>query len=553
MTVPLYFKYQTAYDRFYLYDTKTNEILRVSEEIFTIIDNYGVLTPDAIIDKYKGCFAEQTLRDALEVLDEFSMKGVLRPHIPCQRPEILGIRLYDKTYSLEEFLNTFSRMLTLELTHRCNLNCEYCCFGKHYAHYRSHGMETMPEETAKQAIRYHLDKPESGRTITFYGGEPLLEFSLLQRLVLYAEQYCFDKGKEPPRFSLTTNGTLLTDDICRFFVEHNFSVLISLDGCQESHDRYRVFRSNGQGTFDLIMKNLLQFAELYPDFMGRGLSLTLTADNDFYETNRVVKGLMKSYPTLIVNFVNSNTSVIRNAMSCECEQKGCTRPQEYPVQDSLPAFLNWTPDVLKRYQDCQNQFQETLFLSPETARNEFPIFHKMFEGDYRNLHKRTIKRHPLSPKVACGCIPGAVRLYCAVEGTFYPCEKVEAIPHLCIGNIENGIDHQRVSAMIEYLGNETECDACAGKEFCSICPNYVTENNKGEFDRVLIANYCARIAENSVSKLVSYTKIMENQPSLFDIYKTESTGDDWLPHIQFVIRLTKSREATQRTSCRSTG
>ena len=535
MTAPLCFKYKTASDRFYIYDTKTNEILRVSGELLAIVDDYGLLDSDAIIEKHKAYFTEQSLRDAVEALGDFSVKGVLCPHVPYHRPEILGLRLNDKNYSLEDFINTFSRMLTLELTHRCNLNCEYCCFGKHYANYRSHGTASIPEETAKQAIRYHLDKPESGRTITFYGGEPLLEFSLLKRLVFYAEQYCASTGKEPPHFSLTTNGTLLDDDICRFFVEHRFSVLVSLDGCKESHDRYRTFRANGLGTFDIILKNLYRFKELYPDFMGRGISLTLTADNDFYMTNQVIKELIESYPTLIVNFVNSNTNSLRNSLSCECEQSGCTRSQEFQAQESVPSFLNWTPESLKRYQDCQNQFQEMLFMSPEMARNEFPVFYKMFESDYRNLHKRMIKRQSRSPKVACGCIPGAVRLYCAIDGAFYPCEKVEEISHLCIGNVEDGIDHQKVRAMLEYLSNETECDTCVGKEFCSICPNYVTENN-GEPNSGLIANYCARISESSVNKLTAYTKIMETQPSIFDVYKTESTGDDWLPHVQFVVR-----------------
>jgi uncharacterized protein len=540
MVSPLYIKYQTTPDCHYLFDIATNEIVRVSSEIYGIIDDYGVLDTESIVTKHKTQYDEQVIRDALTALISLSKKGVLRPHVPHQHPKIIGLRLDGKTYSLDEFLNKFSRMLTLELTHRCNLNCEYCCFGKHYVRYRSHSTETMPKEIAEQAIRYHLDKPESGRSITFYGGEPLLEFLLLKHLVLYAEQYCCSIGKEPPRFALTTNGTLLTDEVCQFFVEHRFSVLVSLDGCQESHDQYRVFRHNGLGTFDIVRKNMLRFAELYPDFMGRGISLTLTADNNFSQTNLTIKELIPYYPTLIVNFVNTEVTPVKNDLSCECDQNSCVRPMEQTITENVPSFINWTSESLAHYRHCQQQFQELLFTSLEKARYEYPLFYKMFEGNHRKLHKRAIKYGQFSPKVACGCIPGAVRLYCSVHGDYFPCEKVETTQHLCIGNVENGIDFEKVNKMFGYLSTETDCDSCTGKYFCSICPNYITENFQGNIDNILIKKQCTELTRNVIDQLVTYTMIMEKQPSLLDIYKSETTGDDWLPHVQFVVSLSRS-------------
>jgi sulfatase maturation enzyme AslB (radical SAM superfamily) len=164
----------------------------------------------------------------------------------------------------------------------------------------------------------------------------------------------------------------------------------------------------------------------------------------------------------------------------------------------------------------------------------------MFEGHYRKLHKRTIKYQPYFTKVACSCIPGAVRLYCSVNGDYFPCEKVETTSHLCIGNVTNGIDCEKVNKMIDYLSTETDCDSCTGKYFCSICPNYITENFQGNIDNILIKKQCQELTKNVTDQLVTYTRIMEKQPSLLDFYKSETTGDDWLPHVQFVVNLSRS-------------
>ena len=118
---------------------------------------------------------------------------------PEKTPDVIGVALcHGRVFSVGEFLRSYSRMLTLEITRKCNLNCEYCSFGKHYPRYRSHGSGTIDASIAEQAIKYHLDFPNSGRTITFYGGEPLLEFDLMSRLVLFAEEHCRNTGQAPP-------------------------------------------------------------------------------------------------------------------------------------------------------------------------------------------------------------------------------------------------------------------------------------------------------------------------------------------------------------------
>jgi hypothetical protein len=282
---------------------------------------------------------------------------------------------------------------------------------------------------------------------------------------------------------------------------------------------------------------MLRFAELFPDFMGRGISLTLTADNDFVQTNEMVKELIQYYPTLIVNFVNSDVSLIPNSSACDCGQNSCVRSCE---ETALPTFLNWSPESLSRYHQCWNQFHKLFFNSVERARKEYPLFYQLFVGDHRSLHKRKISRRCFAPKLACSCIPGAVRLYCSISGDYFPCEKVETTDSLKIGSVQSGIEMERVESMIQYLIETTDCDRCSGKEFCSICPNQITENGRGERCLDLIKNHCGNQTRHFTNRLTAYTQIMEQQPSVLDIYKSESTGDDWLPHIQFVMRVERT-------------
>ncbi|MFZ3070522.1 MAG: radical SAM protein [Anaerolineaceae bacterium] len=112
----------------------------------------------------------------------------------------------------------------------------------------------MTWKVAKRALDFLWEHSiDSGEVnVGFYGGEPLLEFPLIQKVVGYSK-YLF-WGKQLT-FSITTNGTLLNPEIILFFQEHNFSLGISLDGPKEINDRNRVF-ANGKGTFDSVLHNI---------------------------------------------------------------------------------------------------------------------------------------------------------------------------------------------------------------------------------------------------------------------------------------------------------
>jgi uncharacterized protein len=330
---PLFVKCRTKAGNYYVYDPCTNEILRIGESIYTILDDYHILDTDEMIEKHHA-IAETTVREALSQLDGIQARSILRDHPPQLSNQTEEIYCEGKRESLRAFLRYRRRLLTLELTQQCNLACEYCCYGKYYPQTRKPSTAPMPLEVAKKAVEDFMGHRPKRGSIGFYGGEPLLQFELLKQIVLFAEELA-DRYGTNVKFSMTTNGTLLTDETIHFLVRHRVRVMISLDGDKETHDRYRVFRSEKcpeqrTGSFDVIVGNMERFVQLYPNYMDRGIMVTFTATSDFDEVQRFLSRWQPSFPTVNPSFVLPVSGSRGEASDCPIElglkQANSSRP-----------------------------------------------------------------------------------------------------------------------------------------------------------------------------------------------------------------------------------
>ena len=146
--------------------------------------------------------------------------------------------------------NPPTHALSLAVAQKCNLGCTYC-----YAQHGTFGgaAKAMSGETARRSVDLLLNghPPGSRVTLAFLGGEPLANRRVVRDATCYAVERALRQGVAV-QFSITTNGTLLTEDDAEFFEEHGFAVTISLDGCREEHDRLRPFR-DGSGSYDRIL------------------------------------------------------------------------------------------------------------------------------------------------------------------------------------------------------------------------------------------------------------------------------------------------------------
>lgn len=405
----------------YVYDRYANTVFTVSGEEY---------------DEFCQIAAGALDQEESSVLKYYQMKGAF------------------KDFAVEEIVNPASdyichllesktNRITLQVTQQCNLRCAYCVYSGLYDN-RTHSSKSMTFETAKKAIDFLLShsREENELHISFYGGEPLLEFDLIQQCVGYI--HSINESKKIT-FGMTTNGTLINEKIADFLYNENFMLSISLDGSKEDHDRNRKF-SNGKGSFDLILKNLGYILDKYPDYSRKiNFLATISPNTDMEST--------------IKYFDLSDFFKERQIMYNMMSGVGLKKEVMYGEEGSLVKKYEYLKVLLAMI----NKVDKGCL---STVTNQISPEHKNF---YRN-----IKMHiPLKSRMHHGgpCIPGYQKLFINVEGEFFPCEKVsETACFFSIGNVDKGYDIPQILKIIN-IGKitEDECKRCWNLRNCKIC------------------------------------------------------------------------------------
>lgn len=222
----------------YIFDVNTTSIIRIDRDIYLELERLvsGIIT------------YEQLSNVSQDKVNKLKKQGFLEP---CKLDLEIKHAVADQ---IENYIQNNVHQLILQVTQNCNLRCKYCVYSGSYVN-RVHTKKRMSIETAKKAIDFY--RKHNGNLevamISFYGGEPLLEMKLIHEIIAYANKVF--KGKNI-RYNMTTNATLLNDEIVKFLYENDISITISLDGPQAIQDNSRVFAESGKGTFDVIMKKL---------------------------------------------------------------------------------------------------------------------------------------------------------------------------------------------------------------------------------------------------------------------------------------------------------
>ncbi len=229
--------------KYYFYDVNRHKIVRISENCYNSLTTvtYGNIGEPSV----EIC----TLRS----------QGFLSGNRPIE------IR-HPSDESVADLLQKRILKLCLQVTQQCNFRCRYCVYSGSYVN-RRHSAKRMTWDIARKGIDFLLDRSRDTPFIdvSFYGGEPLLEFELIQRCVAYVESQA--KGKRVS-YHITTNGSLLTKDVVEFLSSLPLNLTVSLDGPKEVHDRNRRLSGN-EGSFDLVYANIQMIKHDFPDFLSR--------------------------------------------------------------------------------------------------------------------------------------------------------------------------------------------------------------------------------------------------------------------------------------------
>ena len=190
--------------------------------------------------------------------------------------------------------------IVLHATNQCNLSCGYCY---EYSEDKIASTKDKPKFMSDGVAEAAIDtliRESARRTkihVTFFGGETLLNFPLLQHGVAYAKEKAAEAGKEV-EFSLTTNATLLTEEIADFLAEHRIGVTVSIDGDKELHDRMRVFH-NGKGSYDVIAPKIKMLLERH---RTNTIGARVTLSNGVREVRRIYDHLTTEFKFQGVGF-----------------------------------------------------------------------------------------------------------------------------------------------------------------------------------------------------------------------------------------------------------
>ncbi len=449
---------------YYLFDVNTNYILKISSSTYEKL--WGVL------------------KDKLDIADIEQDADIiyLRNNGFLLNKRVSEI-VHPVNDTLKYYLDKKVEMATLQITRNCNLRCSYCTYSGKYFN-RTHENKTMTFETAKKAIDLLINHSTDREHINlgFYGGEPLLEFELIKKCIEYAEEMA--EGKNIT-FSMTTNGTLLTEEIVDYFVNHNLVLTVSLDGDKKAHDKNRKFSANGKGTFDVIIKNVEMIKLKYPDYIKNMLiNIVMDTENDF--------GCINQF------FFNSeilNDTIMMSTYVNENYIKDSYMPEEdFILKRQYENFKMY----LSKIKRLNEQYVSKLVIS------EYSILKAKMCDDWGKMKTLPNKGHPAGP-----CIAGVKRLFIDVNGNMFPCEKCsENSDVMKIGNVDYGFDIDKVRNIMN-IGQLTKenCKNCWAFRRCQLCA--VSADNITGFSKEKKLSGCTGVKVALENELKDYCVLRE--------------------------------------------
>lgn len=387
---------EVAYDIIALFETHTPE-----EIVAAMLEKYGG-RPDVTEEDVRGCIQDvQALKDAGKLFS----------------PDTFA----DMAGTFKERSGNVVKALCLHVAHTCNLNCEYC-FASQGKYHGDRAL--MSFEVGKQALDFLMDHSGTRRNleVDFFGGEPLMNWDVVKDLVRYARSIEEEKGKHF-RFTLTTNGVLLDDEVMDFANREMHNVVLSLDGRKEVHDHLRKNYA-GQGSYDVIVPKFQEFVR------RRG-------NKDYY-----VRGTFTRENLDFADDVEHLASLGFRHVSVE--------PASGPLDDPFAIKEGDLPAVEAEYEKLARQLQ---------GRKDVNFFH--FNVD--------LAQGPCVIKRLRGCGAGCEYVAITPDGDIYPCHQFVGREEYRMGNVRSGDFDMDISGKFAELNIYTreDCRNCWARFYCS--------------------------------------------------------------------------------------
>ncbi|NLK76302.1 MAG: thioether cross-link-forming SCIFF peptide maturase [Clostridiales bacterium] len=395
-------------------DVNSGAVHIVDDVMYDVIPMFEENTKEEIIQSLESKYNKADVEEAWEEVKELADDEQL-----FTKDEYEGY--------IEQFKTrpTVVKALCLHIAHDCNLACRYCFAEEGEYHGRR---ELMSFEVGKAALDFLIANSGNRRNleVDFFGGEPLMNFDVVKQLVAYGREQEKIHNKNF-RFTLTTNGVLLNDDIMEFANKEMGNVVLSIDGRKEVHDYMRPFRK-GAGSYELIVPKFQKFADSRNQerYYVRG---TFTHNNlDFSED-------VLHLADLGFKQISVEPVVAQPTESYALKEEDL--PQLFEEYDKLAV------EMIKRHKEGK----------------DFNFFHFMID----------LEGGPCVAKRLSGCGSGTEYLAVTPWGDFYPCHQFVGNEKFLMGNVYDGIKNTELQSEFKCCNvyAKEKCRNCFARFYCS--------------------------------------------------------------------------------------
>lgn len=401
---------------YYLIDVNSGSVHIIDELIYNMVGEDELLDKEDVINNLKDKWSKEEIEEGYEELLDLVKEEVL-----------YSKDLYEEIAMAGDESESYIKALCLNVVHDCNLRCKYCFADE--GEYKG-CRKPMSAEVGKRAIDYVLENSGNIKNIEvdLFGGEPLMVFDTIKEIVDYAKEK--DKlYNKNIRFTMTTNATLLNDEIIDYIDKNMGNIILSIDGRKEVNDNVRI-RVDGSGCYDRILPNIKKMVDRRDpskQYYARG---TFTRENtDFFED--------------VMALANEGFSEIS------------IEPVVLPDSHNLSIRREDLPKIYQQY----DMLYKEMLRRAENNDNPFKFYH--FNID--------LNGGPCVYKRIAGC--GAGHEYVAItpDGDIYPCHQFVGNEEFLLGNINSGIKNKNLSKDFKnaHIYNKPKCKECWARFYCS--------------------------------------------------------------------------------------
>ena len=402
-------------------DVNSGAIHVVDELVYDIVDKYKELSGDEIAALLSDRYPDEDIREAYEEVCQLENEG----------------RLFTKDVympRLKSFDNrpVVVKALCLHIAHDCNLACEYCFAGKGEYH---GDREMMSAETGKKALDFLVENSGTRKhlEVDFFGGEPTMNMDVVKEVVAYGRQ--LEKTTDKVfRFTLTTNGLLLDDELLEYIDREMSNVVLSIDGRKEVNDRMRPFRDKKRrddpeaSVYDMILPKYKEVAE------RRG------------QERYYVRG----------TFTRNNLDFAKDVLHLADQgfKQVSVEPVVAPLTEDYAIREEDIPFILDQYDELAKEMAE------RNKRGEgFNFFHFMID----------LEGGPCVIKRLQGCGSGCEYLSVVPNGDLYPCHQFAGNESMKMGDVDRGVTNTplREEFHKSNVYTKPDCQDCFAKFYCS--------------------------------------------------------------------------------------